>query len=207
MQSLPRPDNRLYLGKGGSGKTTLALAHAWAFPRAIICDPNGEDAHAEGGQVTDHPGELVELIAAPGPWRVTWRFPRMGFADGFAWVNRAAEAAGDCALVWDEADLFLRHGMTPEAFRLWQTGRHRRLHIFACSRRPATMPRDLRANLARLCVFRMQEPRDLEAVAEFTDDLAIEDAVRGLPIPKPGEAPWAVDWTEAGWKVKRSLFR
>lgn len=201
MQSLPRPDNRLYLGKGGSGKTTLALSHAEAFARELICDPNGEDMHAESADVCDDPAQLVQLVARPGSWRVCWRFTRMGLAAGFDWVNRVAWAAGDLCLMWDEADLFMRHGAMPDrAYQLWNTGRHRRLRIFALSRRPARVSPDVRANLARAIVFRMEERRDLAWLADFMEPDAARAASQLARFH-------AVDWTEAGWSVKKSPFR
>lgn len=200
MRSLPQPDNRLYLGKGGSGKTTLALAHSWAFERVVVCDPNGEDMHARNAAVTDDRAQLVRLVAEPGPWRVCWRFGRTGYDAGFEWVNRVAWARGDLCLVWDEADSFMRSGTMPEtAFRLWNQGRHRRLRIFACSRRPARVPRDVTANVTRACVFRTQEPRDLQFIGAFMEP----DSARQVAQL---EQLHAVDWTAARWAVKKSLF-
>lgn len=200
MRSLPAPDNRLYLGKGGSGKTTLALSHTWRFERVIVCDPNGESAHTKHARVISDKAALVEAVNDPGQWRVCWRFDQTGFDDGFEWVNRVAWARGDLCLVWDEADQFTRWGLPPTAFRIWNNGRHRRLRVFACSRRPARVPRDMTANLTRACVFRTQEPRDLSFIREFTVDGESVGAVRSLGAFE------AVDWTEAGWAVKKSPF-
>jgi hypothetical protein len=201
MQSLPQPDNRLYLGKGGSGKTTLALCHSHDFARVIICNPNAEDQHEEGADVTDDRAELVQLAAQRGPWRIAWRFTKTGNAVGFDWVNRVAWAAGDCCIVWDEADLFMRHGTMPDAaYQLWNVGRHHRVRIFACSRRPARVSRDVTANLSRACVFRTQEPTDIDFLGEFMERSAA-DAVKQL------QPFHAVDWTQQGWAVKKSLFR
>lgn len=201
MLSLKNPDNRLYLGKGGSGKTTLALSHTWRFERVIVCDPNGEGAHTEDAVVIDDRAQLVEAVNDPGPWRVCWRFGGTGFDEGFEWVNRVAWARGDLCLVWDEADQFTRWGLPPTAFRIWNNGRHRRLRVFACSRRPARVPRDLTANLSRACIFKTQEPNDLKFIRDFTAGREAEGMVREL------EPFHALDWREDGtMAVKKSLF-
>ncbi len=201
MNSLPAPDNRLYLGKGGSGKTTLALHHAAAFERELICNPNGEDAHQQHADVTDDPRELIELAARKGSWRICFNFNRTGLVAGFRWVNRVALARGDLCLVWDEADLLTERGrLPPEAYELWNAGRHHRVRILALSRRPANVSPDVRGNLARACVFRMIEPRDLQWLATFMEP----DAARAVTKLQRYEA---VDWTEAGWSVKKSVFR
>lgn len=200
-QRLPAPDNRLYLGVGGSGKTTLALRHSFAFPRVVICNPNGEDAHQAGAVVIDDRGELVSWLAASGPVRVCWQgFDRQPREEAFAWVNRVAWAAGNVLVVWDEADLFMTAQRLPEeAYRLWNMGRHRSVRVFACSRRPARVSRDCTANLTRACVFRTQEPHDWRFLKDFMEPSA---AAAARELPKYH----AIDWTPAAWSVKKSPF-
>lgn len=201
MASLSKPDNRLYLGKGGSGKSTLALSHACAFDRVIICDPNGEDAHLHGAMPCSDKGELCQLVAGKEPFRICWRQSKdLRGEEWFEWANRVAWARGDTCIIWDEADLFMRHGTMPDAaYNLWNMGRHHRCRVFCCSRRPARVSADVRANLARACVFRMIETRDLEWLRAFMDD----DAARTVAQLAPYHA---VDWTDAGWRAKKSLF-
>jgi hypothetical protein len=210
--SLPQPDNRAYLGTGGSGKTTLALAQSWEFERVIIVDPNGEDAHAEGAIVTDDPGELAALFLAaqdqrgrPLPLRVCFRLTKTG-PDGFETVNKIAWAAEDLAIMWDEADLFMTaQRLPPEAYRLWNTGRHARVRVFLCSRRAARISRDCTANVTQACVFQHTEPRDLRFLAELMDDTAAAAC---------GELPpyHLVHWTRQGregrpsWTVDRAAL-
>jgi uncharacterized protein (DUF2141 family) len=206
LAPLPEPDNRLYLGTGGSGKSTLARYHASAFPRVILCDPNNEKAAEAGAFVTGDPRELRDhLIMATGsrrrlPFRVTWRFNEMGYDDGFEFVNRCAKAAGDLVIVWDELDMVNRRpSLSGTAFDLWNAGRHHRVRIFACARRPARVPRDTTGNLSRACVFATMEPRDLAFYELFMGREAVA-AVRSL-APRQ-----AVDWTPRGWAAKKSLF-
>ncbi len=206
LAPLPAPDNRVYLGTGGSGKSTLARHHAGAFPRVIICDPNGEDAAAAGAVTTSDPAELRDhLIMATGsrrrlPFRLCWRFDKMGYEDGFEFVNRCAQAAGDLVIVWDELDMVNRRpSLTGTAFALWNAGRHHRIRIFACARRPHRVPRDTTGNLSRACVFATMEPRDLAFYEDFMGRDAVA-AVRSLAHRH------ALDWTPRGWAVKKSLF-
>jgi len=201
MLSLPRPDNRLYLGVGGSGKTTLALDHSWEFPRVIVCDPNGEAAHASGADLVETKADLVDQARRPGAVRLCWRgFQSIPADEAFAWVNRVAWAAGNMLVVWDEADLFMTAQRLPEdAYRLWNMGRHRRCRVFACSRRPARVSRDCTANLTRAAVFKTQEPADLRFLASFMEPSAAQEVAKLARFH-------AVDWNQEGWGVKKSPF-
>lgn len=200
MESLGAPDNRLYLGVGGSGKTTLALTHSWDYARCIVVDPNGENMHAGAAFVTNDPRELVELAMLP-EFRICWRPEMMNAEDGYELATRVAWAAGNCALVWDEADFFMRAGrLPPHALRMWNAGRHRRCRVFAVSRSPFRVSRDCTRNLTRACVFAIQEPSDLKFLASFMG----QEAANHVPaLPQRH----AIDWHQGGaWTVKRSIF-
>lgn len=197
---LPKPDNRIYLGVGGSGKSFLALHHSYAFERVLICDPTGQDEFEEYALVTDDPAELVELFSGEGAIRACWRgTTTMGKAEGFDWCNRVAKAAGNMLIVWDEADLFMSPSHMPEtAYWLWNMGRHRGLSVFATSRRPARLARDCTANLSRAAVFATQEPGDIKYLKEFMGTSVAQ--VPGLPRFS------AVDWTPEAASVKKSPY-
>lgn len=128
----------------------------------------------------------------------------MGLADGaedaFEFANRCALAAGDMLVVWDEVDRFSTAAkMPPAAKRIVNAGRHVGLRLFACSRRPYMMNRDLTALATRMAIFRTTEPRDLRYFADYVG--AAAENVPGL------EAYHALDWTEHGAAVKKSPFR
>lgn len=205
MNSLERPDNRLYFGVGGSGKTTLALAHTWKFDRVIICDPNGEKMHAEGADVTADRGALV-AIARDKHFRVCWRFDDAD-ADieghGYDWASRVALAAGNTVIVWDEAEFYVGAGaikLPATARRIWNAGRHRRCRVFACTRSPFAINRHMTRNLTRACVFATNEPADVDYFRKILGSGAAE----AVPTLKPFHA---VDWRQGGaWAVKKSLF-
>lgn len=197
---LPKPDNRIYLGVGGSGKSFLALHHSYAFDRVLICDPTGQDEFEEYAIVTEDQAELVELFSRPGEVRVCWRgFASMGKDAAFDWANRVTKAAGNMLILWDEADLFMHPAHMPEsAYYLWNMGRHRGVSVFATSRRPARLARDCTANLSRAAIFATQEPGDLKYLKEFMGPSVAN--VPGLPRFS------AVDWTPEAAAVKKSPY-
>ncbi|MGE5476173.1 MAG: hypothetical protein ACM3Q1_05930 [Bacteroidales bacterium] len=197
---LDAADIRLCLGKSGSGKSTLARSWVRAEKRVLIFDPNGEDDWAKGAHVTDNHAELVELVAAKGRVRICWRGVMTGGEAAFEWANRCAWAAEDMFVVWDEVDRFVTPAqMPPIADNVVQAGRHRGLHVIACSRRPYRMNRTLSALATRMAVFRSTEPRDLRYFAEL-----MGEAAKGIPTLRDYHA---LDWTEGGTSIKKSPFK
>lgn len=202
---LASPDFRLFLGKSGSGKSYLARHQASGAKRLLIHDPNAEEAWSDGATVIyDRPG----LIAAMGgrSWRICWRGAVSARGDkemreAFEWANRAALAAGDCLVIWDEVDRFTDAGrLPPAAYQMVNAGRHRGLKVYACSRRVRRVSRDLSANAGRVMLFRMTEPGDLRWVHDTMGAAAAEKA------PILGERV-ALDWTDREVKEKKSPFR
>jgi hypothetical protein len=170
-----------------------------------VCNPNGEDKHAQGADVTASAGDLVDLVKL-GRARICWegapQFDEQGRPtfNPLDWACRVAWAAGDYLVVADEADRFMTAGrLSPGIYQLWNMGRHRRCRVFACSRRPARVSRDCTANVTRAAIFFSQEPADLRYLANFADASAVAE-VRTL-----GQYE-AIDWTQAGWAKKKSLF-
>lgn len=199
------PDNRLYLGLGGSGKTTLAASHASSFPRVVFCDPNGEKVFESGAHIVTDRRQLLELLARPGPVRICWRGV-MGAAgedatrEAFEWLNRCAWACGDVLCVWEEIDILCGGGkLPPNAYRLVNAGRHRDVRIFACARSPKMVPRAFTRNASRIAVFRTIEPLDLDYLRQYMGT----DAAAVLPGLQRFEA---LDWTQTGFAVRKSPY-
>lgn len=198
MRSLPQPDNRLYLGRGGSGKTTLALQHATKFPRVLLVLP--DDSERAPYPATANRRELILAMMQP-TFRVAFIADRR--LDQWEWANEAAWCAGDCVLVWEEAGVFMDgQRLAPFAYDCWMRGRHRRLRVFGCSQRPARVSRDCTANLARAVVFNTTEPNDLKFYRAMIAGDDVVEMIRRLDFG----AHEALDWTPAGSTVKRAPF-
>ena len=195
---MKKPDIRLCLGRGGSGKTFL-VDHWLSKLKAprIIFDANGEDIYARWGQVISDRKQLLDHVVKNGGRHVVWR----GVAPGdFEFVNEVAWALENLTLVWEEVDQFGDSGrLPPHAFKIVNQGRHRNIRVIACSRRPARVSRDMTANASRIVAFRTREPRDLAFLKEWMGSEAVDQL--------PGLAEYnALDWTEAGAKVRKSPF-
>lgn len=203
MSSLPHPDNRLYLGAGGSGKTTLAMEHARRFNRVLLVLPDDSEGAPAGFVATRDRARLCELMLARN-FRVAFVADHQ--VEQWEWANQAAWTAGDTLIIWEECGVFMGGGplkvRTPLAYDLWMRGRHRRNRVFACSQRPASVSADCRANLYRAVIFNSTEPNDLKWFRAMLDGAAI-DAIKGLDYA----AHEALDWQRGeAWKVKRSPF-
>jgi hypothetical protein len=202
-RSLPRPDNRLYLGAGGSGKTTLAIKHAETFPRVLFIQPD-EGEPAPYPALRDR-AELVRRMMAP-TFRVAFTVDRrLELAE---WCNEAAWHAGDVAVIWEEVGTVLPSravlaDKAPFAYSLWMRGRHRRCHLFACSQRPSTVNGDLRANVARAVIFNITEPADLDWTRTVLGGTVSAAQITALRLGSYE----AIDWRRGeGFAVKKSPF-
>lgn len=210
LSPLLEPDNRVFLGMGGEGKSHLARHQSWTVAsRVIICDPNAEPAWASGAMVVDHPADLCQLLKEPEA-RLCWRgFDHMGEEAAFLWANRAALAAGDTLIIWDEVDFFYPY-IKPDTppYRVWNAGRHQRVRCFAIARSALAVPRTLTRNATSVCAFVTAEPSDIKYLAgtpRAPGLIGIEaaTAVQGL---KPGSRQ-CVHWRRGGgWQVRKSPF-
>lgn len=197
---MPGPDCRVFLGKSGSGKTTLALYQLRKAGRVLIHDPTGQPALAERAIVATERAHLVELVAIPGKVRICWRgYASIAPRDAFEWANRCALAGQGFAVLWDEVDFAVGSQRLPDAaYRIVNAGRHRGLRVFACSRRPFRVPRDLTAAATRICAFRITGPTDVDYLRPFLGPAA--DRLPHLPDFT------ALDWTEERAAERKSTF-
>lgn len=195
-----KADVRLFLGKSGSGKTRLALHQLRSARRVLIHDPNCEAQLAARATVCEDKAQLVRLVEQPGRVRICWRgVATMGEA-AFEWANRCAWAGEGFAVFWDEVDRFTGTGrLPPAAYQLVNAGRHRNVRIFAASRRPCRMPRDLTAAATRIAAFKITGPTDIDYLAEFMGR-ATAERLPSLPDFT------ALDWAEGDVAEKKSPF-
>lgn len=196
--SLKEPDNRLYIGMGGSGKTWLALRHAAGYPRIVYVRPEDRE-RAPYPEIRDR-AALCEAMKQP---RFAVTFTTDANPDLWEWANRAALARGDTLILWEEAPS-LGDGkpkLPPFAHALWMRGRHARCRVFAVSQRPSRLSRDCTANLSRAVIFATTEPNDLKFYRDMIGEREAIDQIRSLAKYH------AVDFRPfQGWEVRQSPF-
>ena len=204
-RALTAPDFRLFLGKSGSGKSSLMRHQAAGARRLLIHDPNGEAAWAACGVVVHDRAQLAGAMQAR-TFALVWRGAQLARGEGeavqaFEWANRCALAAGDILVLWDEVDRFVTPGrLPPAAYEIVNAGRHRGVRVFAASRRVRRVSRDLSANAGRIMVARMTEPGDLVWIRATMG----EGAARQAPTLAPFHF---LDWRETDCRVKKAPFR
>jgi hypothetical protein len=194
-------------GMPGMGKSTIVKHQTDTRNRVLIVDPNAEDAWAEGAEVISTKAGLFSALTAKGPMRICWRGVHgvTSKAEGieqFELANRAALAAENLTVIWDEVDRFTspKVDLPPYAFQMVTASRHSKIKIFFMARRPARVNRDLTSFASRMIVFRTEEPADVKYFRERSAKLA--ELVTGL------EPYHAADWSQRGdVTVKKSPFR
>lgn len=202
---LTAPDFRLFLGKSGSGKSSLMRHQAAGAARVLIHDPNGESAWAQCGVVVNDRATLAKSMMAPR-FAVVWRGAQLARSEAesvsaFEFANRCALAAGNTLVLWDEVDRFTNPGRLPAfAYEMVNAGRHRGCRVFAASRRVRRVSRDLSANAGRVMVARMTEPGDLAWIKATMGAEAAAQAPRLPPFH-------FIDWKETETRIKKAPFR
>lgn len=170
MAKLPKPDNRLVLGLGGSGKSTLVRAWLKGNKRILIHDTSGEDEIAAmATDVIDSRSELLERLIQGGTYVIAWRGFLVEEETAFEFANQAALAAEDVLVVWEEFDVYFEGSgsyLPKYAYRIVHNGRHKGLTTIAVSRAPALVPKKLTRNVQRIAVFDTNEPYDVEYLAK-----------------------------------------
>jgi hypothetical protein len=201
MPALRRPDIRVVLGKGGSGKSYLVRHWLKSTKgRVLIFDSAAEADYANNAFMATSPRELVDYLIGDARGAICYR-EAMPTRDGFEVFNRAAWSAENLTVVWEEVDRWSDAGRLPDhAFAMVNQGRHRGIRIIATARRPHRVSRDLTANASRIVAFKSVEPRDLAYLADYIG--------RDAPAMIGGLTEFqAVDWTEAAYGVRKSPFK
>lgn len=204
-RALTAPDFRLFLGKSGSGKSSLMRFQASGAARVLIHDPNGEASWAQCGVVITDRATLARAMMAPR-FAIVWRGAQAARSEAeavaaFEFANRCALAAGNVLVLWDEVDRFTTPGrLPPFAYEMVNAGRHRGCRVFAASRRVRRVSRDLSANAGRVMVARMTEPGDLAWIKATMGAEAAAQAPRLPPFH-------FIDWRETESRIKKAPFR
>ena len=204
---LSKPDNRIFAGEGGHGKSTLARHQAKPFKRVLRFNFTGEDENREGAIVVNTKRDLLDhlMMARPSqPIVLCWDFEAFdtyGKIEAFEYANKAAKEAGDLVLLWDEIDAFCSSGhMPPTAESIINHGRHWGLRTFAVARSTVAIAKEHTRNAQRICAGRMN---DETAINPLKGRLGV--AVEELPGLKDYHF---VDWRSGGgYKIRKSPFR
>jgi len=192
---LEKPDNRLAIGKGGSGKSTLVRSWLKERRRVLIHDTNAEpELAALASDVIQDRGALVERLLQGGPFVIAWRGFLVEQETAFEFANEAALAAENVLVVWEELDVYFDGSgshLPGWAYKIVHVGRHKGMRTIATSRAPALIPKKLTRNVQRIAIFRTDEPRDIQYLAE-----KVGTATAAL-IPTLAAFQY-LDWNEGG---------
>jgi hypothetical protein len=162
---MDKPDNRLIIGKTGSGKTIKALNLIADKPRVIMFDTLGHD-YRDGVVFSD----LTDLKAFwlkvyRGPFRLIYRPTKE--IEEFDEVCDLAYKCGDLAFVAEELDLFCPpRQLTPGIRHILKRGRHADITFIGITQRPYGIDRVVTAMCNEVYVFKTDEPRDIRYLAE-----------------------------------------
>jgi len=159
------PDRSLagYIGRTGSGKTTLIQAHARNLSRLVIWDWRGEYA---GPAVTraDLPAVLkrraFRVRVRPTPWR--------RLEDSFAALAHVVCALGsDLTIVCDEVALVTPDRKEGGVGHILRYARPQGIGFLWATQRPTGIPGILLSESRRLYVFHCDARADLAALGQY----------------------------------------
>lgn len=156
-------DIRLYVGRGGTGKSTLLRKHLAGEKRLIVLDANAEAEYETRCEtVTTSLAEAARAAMAER-FSIAIRTPFGGDAvKVFEAANRIAWMAGNCRMVWEEVHNYRKGSDLPATgVSLINQGRHRGVALSAATRRPVYL-RTLTASATDAFVFHSTEENDLK---------------------------------------------
>jgi hypothetical protein len=170
---LNRPDNKIIIGKTGSGKTVKVMNLIADRDRLLIFDTMGHDYR--DGVV------FYDLDRLKTFWLKVYR-------ESFRLIYRPTDELSEfneiCDLVWkcrnvtfvvEELSIFTESQRTPMAFkRILKQGRHRDIHFIGITQRPVGIDRNVTAQASEICVFATDEPRDIKYLQERLGDKIAE---------------------------------
>lgn len=174
----------LILGRKGYGKSTLVKGKIRKLSRLIVFDYLHE---YEGDTYITTPQDFLNLMRSkPRSFRVCYRpSPAMDVQDHFNFFSKICFEIENYTLVLEEVDLVSAAGRMPEGLKkIINYGRHRRINVYALSRRAHMVPRDISANADAITSFCQQEPRDIKYLSEYMGEKA--EQVRDLQLTEIG---------------------
>lgn len=158
-------DRALFVGRTGSGKTTLARAMLPAYPRFAVFDPKRTYTMPGVPTVERFDAKLDRQI-------VRLPFERHRRGEHARWGDELYKAwrAGNRILYIDEvAGLSKVYPPLPELAWAVKTGRERGVGVWAGSQRPKMIPSDLYTESEHFFIFDLQFASDRARVSSFTN--------------------------------------
>jgi len=216
MTLLDRPDNRLFIGKGGSGKSHLiryqlkksdlavidGKEKRWKRDRIVLFDTNGEKALGEmADQIVFKKIDLINVILNRKRFIISFRgFQEYGKA-AFEDCNEVCLAAENITVVWEELEFFTNSKDLPNfAHQICHAGRHQGMRIMATSRAPAMIPKNFTRNVQEISIFHTDEPNDIKYLSEKIGSKSAQD------LPKL-QKYHCLHWSDrTGATVRKSPF-
>jgi len=167
-------ENRLVLGRKGSGKTSLTRSLAPRWTRALLVDPFGEYADLCDAKVRTVPDLRDYLATTDGAWRVS--YTTRNVREDFPVLCRCCMALGDCMLVVEETSQHCSAWRIGQEFlELVEYGRHaleeetgtaHPVGLVAMSRTPTEIHNIIRSQSWEMDCFALSEPAHLEWCAK-----------------------------------------
>lgn len=194
-----KADERVaYVGKTGSGKTTLARYVLQSHTRLVVLDPKGTIAKDVKWNVSGDTAVARDILRGkPGRYVVSYDADwQKWFA--FCWDVR------NVALYIDEVFLVIENPSKPEpAFRrLYRQGRELGISVHAATQRPARIPLECISEAEWLFTFQLGLKKDRDRMAEFGDT---EETLRKAIPDQHGFFTYRQGWPKAVYTRKLDL--
>jgi len=170
---LAKPDNKIIIGKTGSGKSIKALNLVKDCTRVLIFDTLGHD-YSDGVCFYDmNTLKAWWRTVHDKSFRIIYR-PLDEIAE-FEEICKLCWACRDMSVLIEEMDIFCQYGRTPFSFiQLLKRGRHRDIHLVGVTQRPVGVDKNVTAMATEIYVFETNEPRDLDYLKERLSAEAVE---------------------------------
>jgi hypothetical protein len=162
---MDRPDNRLIIGKTGSGKSVKALKLCEDRPRVVFFDTLGHD-YSDGVVFYDLAAiKAFWLKCYRGRFRLIYR--PTNEIEEFDQLCDLCYKCGNLTLVAEELDLFCPPlQVTPGLRYILKRGRHADITFIGITQRPYGIDRMVTALANEVYVFKTDEPRDIKYLCE-----------------------------------------
>jgi hypothetical protein len=161
----------LVFGKRGTGKSELAWILLQQHPRKIVFDTLHEH---ENGVIVSSLDELKAL------WNKVYRRPfhivyqPIEPEKEFEIVSELVWACGEVSYLVEEISFYARPKQICMPFmKIIQCGRHRNISLIGTTIKPQGIDHLLTSQAKKVCVFKMNEPGDIDYLKEFVGEAVV----------------------------------